>query len=58
VIAHAWKAQHRVHKLFSRIAERKNSAITVTAAARELVGFVWAVLQDVEEISATSQRTA
>lgn len=49
VIAHAWKAQHRVSKLFARIAARKNRPIAATAAARELVGFLWAVLQDVGE---------
>lgn len=48
VIAHAWKAQHRVSKLFARIAARKSRPVAATAAARELVGFLWAVLQDVE----------
>lgn len=56
VIAHAWKAQHRVHKLYSRIAIRKNSAIAVTAAARELVGFVWAALQDLQAQPAAETR--
>jgi transposase len=48
VIAHAWKAQHRVSKLFARIAARKDRPLAATAAARELVGILWAVLQDVE----------
>lgn len=46
VIAHAWKAQHRLHKTFHRIAARKSSHIAVVAVARELVGFLWAVMQD------------
>ena len=46
VIAHAWKAQHRLHTLYHRIAARKGAQIAVVAVARELVGFLWAVLQD------------
>jgi transposase len=46
VIAHAWKAQHRLHKLYHRIAARKGSHIAVVAVARELVGFLWAVMQE------------
>ncbi|MEX2529968.1 MAG: IS110 family transposase [Gemmatimonadota bacterium] len=48
VVAHSWKAQHRLHKLFRRIEERRGSRIAVVAVARELTGFVWAVLQDVD----------
>ena len=58
VIAHAWKAQHRVSKLFARIAARKNRPIAATAAARELVGFLWAVLQDHEVETVTQARAA
>lgn len=47
VVAHAWKAQHRLHKVYHRIAHRKCSQVAVVASARELVGFLWAVLQDV-----------
>jgi transposase len=46
VITHAWKAQHRLHKLFHRIAARKGPHVAVVAVARELVGFLWAVMQD------------
>ncbi len=46
VIAHSWKAQHRLHKVFGRIAHRKCNQIAAVAAARELTGFVWAVMQD------------
>jgi len=46
VISHAWKAQHRLHKLYQHLAFRKGAQVAVTAVARELVGFVWAVMQD------------
>ena len=42
-VAHSWKAQHRLHKLFRRIEERRGSRIAVVAVARELAGLVWAV---------------
>ena len=48
VVAHAWKAQHRLYKLYHRIAARKSNQIAAVAVARELVGFLWAVMQDVE----------
>lgn len=48
VIAHAWKAQHRLYKLYHRIANRKSNQIAAVAAARELVGFLWAVMRDLE----------
>ena len=47
VIAHAWKAQHRCYKLFHRIAAKRPSQIAAVAVARELVGFLWAVMQEV-----------
>jgi transposase len=46
VIAHAWKAQLRLHTLFRRIGARRGHAIAVVAVARELVGFLWAVMRD------------
>jgi transposase len=39
----AWKAQQRLHKRFKRLAVRKKSVVAVTAIARELAGFVWAI---------------
>lgn len=48
VVAHSWKAQHRLHKLFRRIEARKGANIAVVAVARELVGFLWAVTQEAE----------
>jgi transposase len=40
----AWKAQQRLHKRFTALAARgKNHNQIVTALARELLGFVWAI---------------
>ena len=47
VITHAWKAQHRLHHRFNHLSYRKRPQIVVVAVARELVGFLWAVMQDV-----------
>lgn len=46
VIAHAWKAQHRLHQRYHHLVYRKPPQIAVVAVARELVGFLWAVMQD------------
>ena len=48
VIAHAWTAQHRLHRRYQRLAARgKPKQHIVTAVARELTGFVWAALDPV-----------
>lgn len=47
VIAHAWKAQHRLSALFRRLAHRRPAQVAVVAIARELVGFLWATMQEV-----------
>jgi transposase len=40
----AWKAQQRLHKRFTAMSARgKNHNQTVTALARELLGFMWAI---------------
>lgn len=45
VIEHAWRAQHRLHRRYRRLAARgKAKQHIVTAVARELTGFVWATL--------------
>jgi transposase len=46
VIAHAWKAQHRLHHRYTHLAYRKQPQIAAVAVARELVGFLWAVMQE------------
>jgi transposase len=44
VIAHAFKAQERLHRRFLRLTSRgKPSQVAVVAVARELCGFVWAI---------------
>lgn len=44
----AWKAQQRLHKRFKQLAMRKKSVVAVTAIARELAGFVWAIALQVK----------
>jgi transposase len=40
----AWKAQHRLHGRYQRLMGRgKNKQQVVTAVARELAGFIWAI---------------
>lgn len=44
VRAIAWKAQQRLHKRYKVLTGRhKKTVIVVTALARELCGFVWAI---------------
>jgi transposase len=52
VITHAWKAQQRLHRRFMYLSDRKRPQIAVVAVARELVGFLWSVMSDLEPISA------
>ena len=45
----AWKAQHRLHQRYARLMARgKCQQQTVTAVARELLGFIWAIGTQVE----------
>jgi transposase len=46
----AWKAQQRLHKRFKQLVVRKKSVVAVTAVARELVGFVWAIACQVKPV--------
>ncbi|MGH8546102.1 MAG: transposase [Gammaproteobacteria bacterium] len=48
VIVHAWKAQKRLHALFRRLEFKRNSPIAAVAVARELTGFLWAVMHQIE----------
>lgn len=46
----SWTAQTRLHKRFHRLMSRgKASNKAVTAVARELAGFIWAIAKEVEE---------
>jgi transposase len=47
VIAHAWKAQHRLYTLYRRLVAHRPTQVAVVATARELVGFLWAAMRDV-----------
>ncbi len=44
----AWKAQQRLHKRFRTLSARKKSVVVVTALARELTGFVWAIARQIK----------
>jgi transposase len=49
VQAIAWKAQARLHGRYARLlANGKNKQQTVTAVARELAGFVWAIARQTQ----------
>jgi transposase len=45
VLAHASRAQRRLHARFVRLGSRMAPSKVVVAVARELVGFVWALLR-------------
>lgn len=38
--------QQRLHRRYEHLAYRKRPQIAVVAVARELVGFLWAVMRD------------
>jgi transposase len=51
VLAISWKAQNRLHKKYFRLLSRgKESGKAITAVARELAGFIWAVTQELDEV--------
>ena len=53
----AWKAQHRLHKRYMKLgAAGKPQGKIITAVARELLGFIWAIGTRAE--TTVSQRTA
>jgi transposase len=58
----AWKAQHRLHTRYSKLTARgKTKQKVVTAVARELLGFIWAIGVHVEQtmsVSAPRRRAA
>jgi len=48
VIRIAWKAQQRLHSKYSRMVARgKSKNVAAVAAARELIGFMWAIAHEV-----------
>jgi len=53
----AWKAQHRLHKRYKKLgAAGKPQGKIITAVARELLGFIWAIGIRAETIA--GQQTA
>jgi transposase len=46
VLAFCWKAQVRLHGRFHRVAVRRGRNKAAVAVARELSGFVWALMVD------------
>ncbi len=58
VLAHAWKAQQRLHKRYTQLTYRKQPQVAVVAVARELVGFLWAVMRDVAPSDAAAPAVA
>lgn len=46
VIAHSWVAQQRLHDKFVKVAAKHDRNVAVVAVARELAGFVWALMTD------------
>lgn len=49
IVAIALKAQHRLTKKFLRLDQKKHRHVAITAVARELTGFVWAMLTALPE---------
>jgi transposase len=53
----AWKAQHRLHQRYIKLmAKGKIKQKVVTAVARELLGFIWAIAVEVEQKHNSSQQ--
>jgi len=48
VIRQSWNAQHRLYKKFHSVAHRKERCKAAVAVARELVGFIWAIMTQQE----------
>ena len=47
----SWKAQHRLHKRYQKLSGMgKPHGTVITAISRELIGFVWAVGHQIEEV--------
>jgi hypothetical protein len=55
----AWKAQHRLHARYAKLlAKGKPKQQVVTAVARELLGFIWAIGVTAERLPSSSPRRA
>jgi len=51
----AWEAQRRLHHRYTHLTRvgKKKSQVAVTAVARELAGFVWAIARQVKPVATT-----
>lgn len=59
VKASAWRAQHRLHDRYrALLAKGKTKQKVITALARELLGFIWAIGCQIERNEATEVRRA
>jgi transposase len=55
----SWKAQQRLHKRFTALSARgKTRGQVITALARELLGFMWAIAKNAEADSNPSTEAA
>jgi len=55
----AWKAQNRLHKRYTKLMARgKEQRKTMTAVARELLGFIWAIGIKAEAMACKQQMAA
>ena len=50
IVAIAVKAQHRLSRKFYKLWQRKHPHVAITAVARELCGFVWAILKETPQV--------
>jgi transposase len=52
----AWKAQHRLHGRYRTLIRRgKLKTVAITAVARELAGFIWAVNREITMVGAAAR---
>jgi hypothetical protein len=60
VIATAWKAQQRLHRIWRRLDEKRGKRRTVVAVAvaRQLAGFCWAIVTHNAELASSSPSSA
>lgn len=57
VVAYARRAARRLHARFQALSERKLSKVAATAVARELAGFVWALMRGEKQLLESHRRT-
>ena len=54
VTLHAWKAQQRRYPMYHRLSLRRGPQIAVVAVARELIGYLWAVMRELDAVRETT----